>query len=220
MTQVSPQKHFDILIIGSGAAGLTLALRTADFARVAVLSKGELSQGATFYAQGGIAAVLDDEDSVDAHVSDTLTAGVGLCHPDVVERIVEHSAESVSWLVDQGVPFTTIDGSDPRTGSLHLTKEGGHSHRRIIHATDATGKAVFETLKARALAHSNIELLEGYTAVDLITQPTSRGRQPLRRRVHPQPSDRGCGSHSLQICRLGHRRREQGLPLHFQSRWR
>ncbi|MDF1765486.1 MAG: L-aspartate oxidase [Gammaproteobacteria bacterium] len=175
MTQVSPQKHFDILIIGSGAAGLTLALRTADFARVAVLSKGELSQGATFYAQGGIAAVLDDEDSVDAHVSDTLTAGVGLCHPDVVERIVEHSAESVSWLVDQGVPFTTIDGSDPRTGSLHLTKEGGHSHRRIIHATDATGKAVFETLKARALAHSNIELLEGYTAVDLITQPTAEG---------------------------------------------
>lgn len=178
MTASDPVNSFDILIIGSGAAGLTLALRSADFARVAVLSKGELSQGATYYAQGGIAAVLDDEDSVDAHVADTLVAGVGLCHPEVVEQIVANSADSVSWLVRQGVPFTTVDGTPlaatadapDALSALHLTKEGGHSHRRIIHATDATGKAVFETLKSRALAHPNITLLEGYTAVDLITR--------------------------------------------------
>lgn len=187
MTNSALSAQFDILIIGSGAAGLTLALKTADFARVAVLSKGELSQGATFYAQGGIAAVLDSEDSIEAHVADTLTAGVGLCHPEVVEQIVEHSAEAVSWLVDQGVPFTTVDGgavyanqktsaaNPPKLSDLHLTKEGGHSHRRIIHATDATGKAVFETLKNRALAHPNIHLLEAYTAVDLITKKGEAG---------------------------------------------
>ena len=97
----------DIVIVGSGAAGLTLALRTADFARVTVLSKGDLQEGATYYAQGGIAAVLDDSDSCDSHVEDTLRAGVGLCHRDVVEHVVERSASAVSWLVAQGVPFTT-----------------------------------------------------------------------------------------------------------------
>ena len=172
--------EYDILIIGSGAAGLTMALRTADFAKVAVLSKGDLNQGATFYAQGGIAAVLDEEDSVESHIQDTLSAGVGLCHPEMVEYIVAHSAEAVSWLVDQGVPFTTksnpeqsSNASDPdalNLSSLHLTQEGGHSHRRIIHATDATGKAVFETLQKRAQDHPSIDLIEGCTAVDLVTQ--------------------------------------------------
>ncbi|HAR89695.1 MAG TPA: L-aspartate oxidase, partial [Gammaproteobacteria bacterium] len=177
----------DILIIGSGAAGLTLALRTADFARVTVLSKGDLQEGATFYAQGGIAAVLDDSDSVDSHVQDTLKAGVGLCHKNVVEHVVANSARAVNWLVDQGVPFTTRDAveADPPSAalvadltSLHLTQEGGHSHRRIIHATDATGKAVFQTLQKRAQEHPNISLLEGCTAVDLVTQtaPESSGR--------------------------------------------
>lgn len=176
------RKDYDILIIGSGAAGLTLALRAADFARVAVLSKGDLNQGATFYAQGGIAAVLDAEDSIESHVQDTLTAGVGLCHPDIVEHIVANSAEAVGWLVDQGVPFTTKSAStatDAATStdltSLHLTQEGGHSHRRIIHATDATGKAVFEALQKRAEAHPGIELLEGCTAVDLVTQAPESG---------------------------------------------
>ena len=177
------QLQFDILIIGSGAAGLTLALKTADFARVAVLSKGDLNQGATFYAQGGIAAVLDETDSIDSHVADTLTAGVGLCHKDVVEHIVTESAESVRWLVEQGVSFTTKasfergDNKDisEELSSLHLTQEGGHSHRRIIHATDATGKAVFETLHRRAQAHPNIELLADRTAVDLVTQRRENG---------------------------------------------
>ncbi|MDX1490515.1 MAG: L-aspartate oxidase [Pseudohongiellaceae bacterium] len=172
---------YDILIIGSGAAGLTVALKSADFAKVAVISKGELKQGATFYAQGGIAAVLDDDDSIDAHIKDTLDAGSGLCHEDMVSHIVEHSAESVRWLVEQGVPFTTKTPQDSQPGSaeplrpdnlapLHLTKEGGHSHRRIIHATDATGKAVFETLAQRASENSNIDLFENRIAIDLITK--------------------------------------------------
>ena len=185
-TSHSPQASHeaDILIIGSGAAGLTLALRCAEFARVTVISKGSLKEGATFYAQGGIAAVLDDQDSLDAHVADTLVAGVGLCHEEMVRFVVSHSTECVRWLVEQGVPFTTKDKATLPPGkqvdetaltadeltSLHLTKEGGHSHRRIIHATDATGKAVFKTLKKKALQHSNIELVEHHIAVDLLTR--------------------------------------------------
>lgn len=178
-------REFDILIIGSGAAGLTLALKTADFARVGVLSKGDLNQGATFYAQGGIAAVLDETDSIESHVADTLSAGVGLCHEDMVQHIVAESAASVRWLVEQGVPFTTKSrGSEAsggsttqELGSLHLTQEGGHSHRRIIHATDATGKAVFETLHSCARAHPGIELLADCTAVDLVTQGGENGSE-------------------------------------------
>ncbi len=174
---------YDILVIGSGAAGLTLALKAADFASVAVLSKGDLNQGATFYAQGGIAAVLDETDSIESHVADTLSAGVGLCHEDVVEHIVAESADSVKWLLRLGVPFTTKESTGSGSansasidlGSLHLSQEGGHSHRRIIHATDATGKAVFETLQARAQAHPGIELLAGCTAVDLVTQAREDG---------------------------------------------
>lgn len=186
---LAANNEYDILIIGSGAAGLTLALRTADFARVAVLSKGDLNQGATFYAQGGIAAVLDEEDSINSHIEDTISAGVGLCHPDMVEYIVENSAEAVSWLVNQGVPFTRKSESDEPAekadgegnsgdlSSLHLTQEGGHSHRRIIHATDATGKAVFEALQKRAQAHPGIDLIEGCTAVDLVTQAREEGSE-------------------------------------------
>ena len=173
----------DILVIGSGAAGLTLALRCADFASVAVISKGSLREGATFNAQGGIAAVLDDQDSIQNHASDTLTAGVGLCHEEIVDFVVSNSNECIRWLVSQGVPFTTKTRQDQQNpnqaepslspddlSSLHLTKEGGHSHRRIIHATDATGKAVFEALQKRALNHDNIKLFENRIAVDLLTR--------------------------------------------------
>lgn len=181
--QALPQE-IDVLVIGSGAAGLTLALRVAELGSVAVLSKGDLNQGATFYAQGGIAAVLDDEDSIDSHVQDTLTAGVGLCHREIVEYIVAKSAEAVTWLVQQGVPFSrkqSHSGASPDSNSsadlasLHLTQEGGHSHRRIIHATDATGKAVFETLQKRSIAHPRIQLIEGCTAVDLVTGRAANG---------------------------------------------
>ncbi|WP_339857984.1 L-aspartate oxidase [Pseudohongiella acticola] len=173
---------FDILIIGSGAAGLSLALKTAEFARVAVLSKGSLSQGATYWAQGGIAAVLDEHDSVDAHIADTLDSGAGLCNEDMVRHIVEHSEGAIAWLVEQGVPFTLQSADEAGAGAaseplnrdnlkpLHLTQEGGHSHRRIIHATDATGRAVFETLRDRALSHPGITLFENRLAVDVITR--------------------------------------------------
>ena len=175
----------DLLIIGSGAAGLTLALRSADFCQVTVLSKGDLKEGATYYAQGGIAAVLDEMDSIEAHVKDTMIAGVGLCHKAIVEHVVGRSARAVQWLVEQGVPFTLKSTPSPSPASniddsqltsLHLTQEGGHSHRRIIHATDATGKAVFETLQARAANHPNIRLLSNCTAVDLVTQPQDSGK--------------------------------------------
>ena len=177
----------DILIVGSGAAGLTLALRAAEFSKVTVLSKSDLREGATFYAQGGVAAVLDEKDSLESHMEDTLNAGVGLCNPDVVSHMVSRGAEAVSWLLAQGVPFTTKPSKKDRNpstslgsadlNSLHLTKEGGHSHRRIIHATDATGKAIFETLRNRAAEHPNIELVEECMAVDLITQRDDKGKR-------------------------------------------
>ncbi|SIS91847.1 L-aspartate oxidase [Neptunomonas antarctica] len=159
------QQEFDVLIIGSGAAGLSLALRlAASSAQVAVLSKGSLTSGSTWLAQGGIAAVLDEEDLIEDHVSDTLTAGAHLSHNNTVEFTVKNGRQSIEWLIEQGVPFT-------REGErYHLTKEGGHSHRRIIHAADATGRAVQDTLIKRAKEHSSIHLFEHCTAVDLITR--------------------------------------------------
>jgi L-aspartate oxidase len=163
----------DVLIIGSGAAGLTLALSLAAHARVAVLSKGEINEGSTWFAQGGIAAVLDDADSIEAHVSDTLNAGGGLCHEDSVRFTVERSKTAIQWLIDQGVSFTRQqDGDD-----YHLTKEGGHSHRRIIHSADATGREVHTTLIDKVLEHPNIDIFEHYIAVDLITQATPNSRK-------------------------------------------
>lgn len=163
--------HTDVLIIGGGAAGLSLALRIADKARVTILSKSSLRLGSTYYAQGGIAAVLDSQDSLTSHVADTLIAGAGLCHPDIVEYTVARARESIEWLVDQGVAFS--QDSSPAAGSVaghyHLSKEGGHSHRRVIHAADATGKAVFETLAARVLQHPNISFVTNSTAIDLLT---------------------------------------------------
>ncbi|MBS3803102.1 MAG: L-aspartate oxidase [Oleiphilaceae bacterium] len=156
--------EYDVLIIGSGAAGLTVALNLPDHLKVAVISKGKVSSGATLWAQGGIAAVLDSEDSLENHVQDTLAAGGGLCHEDAVRFTVEHGRESVEWLVASGVAFTRDDNAN-----FHLTREGGHSHRRIIHAADATGQAVSMTLTGQALAKSNIDLLESRVAVDLIT---------------------------------------------------
>ncbi|TNF33538.1 MAG: FAD-dependent oxidoreductase, partial [Gammaproteobacteria bacterium] len=154
----------DVLVIGSGAAGLTLALQLADHASVAVICKGAATDGSTYYAQGGIAAVLDSHDSVDAHVADTLEAGAGLCHEPTVRHVVSHSREAIEWLVSLGVGFTRNDGSE----EFHLTQEGGHSQRRIIHAADATGRAVSDTLLGKAMAHPNITLFEHRVAVDLI----------------------------------------------------
>ncbi|MCM2678815.1 L-aspartate oxidase [Echinimonas agarilytica] len=158
----------DVLIIGSGAAGLTAALRLAHDAKVIVLSKGPLTEGATYYAQGGIAAVFDETDTVDSHVEDTLIAGAGLCDADVVRYTASNARQSIQWLIDKGVPFDTFEDGNGEQ-KYHLTREGGHSHRRILHAADATGKAVQTTLVDAVRNNPNIELLERFNAVDLIT---------------------------------------------------
>jgi L-aspartate oxidase len=160
--------RFDCLILGSGAAGLSLALRLPADRAVAVVSKRHLSEGSTLYAQGGISAVLDAEDSMQSHVQDTLRAGAGLCDPRVVRLVVEHGPHNIQWLLDQGVAFTR-DSESTTTGGYHLTREGGHSHRRIVHAADATGRAVATTLEEQARARPNLSVFEDYIAIDLIT---------------------------------------------------
>lgn len=162
-----PEHSCDVLIIGSGAAGLSLALRLADQHQVIVLSKGPVTEGSTFYAQGGIAAVFDETDSIDSHVEDTLIAGAGICDRHAVEFVASNARSCVQWLIDQGVLFDTHiqpNGAE----SYHLTREGGHSHRRILHAADATGREVETTLVSKALNHPNIRVLERSNAVDLI----------------------------------------------------
>ncbi|MDA0339027.1 MAG: FAD-dependent oxidoreductase, partial [Proteobacteria bacterium] len=162
---------FDVLVIGSGAAGLTLALRVADHASVAVISKAKIDSGSTNWAQGGIAAVLSSTDTFESHVQDTLVAGAGLCDEDAVRFTVEHGPEAIQWLIDQGVLFDARKKED----TYHLTREGGHSHRRVVHAADATGKAVQTSLDEKVRAHPNITLVEKYVAVDLITDAEGSG---------------------------------------------
>jgi L-aspartate oxidase len=156
-------KAFDVVVLGSGLAGQSVALRLADHCQVAVITKRSIEDSATAWAQGGIAAVLDDTDSVEAHIKDTFTAGAGLCDPTATRYVVEHGREAIDWLIAQGVPFTR--GSS----GYHLTREGGHSHRRVIHVADATGAAVQQTLNEKVRAHPNITVLERHIVVDLIT---------------------------------------------------
>ncbi len=158
-------RQYDVLVIGSGLAGQSLALRLAESRRVALVTKRTLEDTATAWAQGGIAAVLDAADSVEAHIQDTFTAGAGLCDPAATRFVVEHGHAAIEWLIAQGVPFTR----DNSAFGFHLTREGGHSHRRIIHADDATGAAVQETLTEKVRKHPNIEVLERHIVVDLIT---------------------------------------------------
>ena len=149
------------------AAGLSLALHLAQSADVVVLSKGPVNEGSTMYAQGGVAAVLDEKDSIDSHVNDTLIAGAGLCIEDVVKYTAENAKDCMMWLINQGVDFdkeTSGDTNQP----YHLTREGGHSHRRILHAADATGHAIQTTLVDRVKEHNRIRVFERYNAIDLI----------------------------------------------------
>ncbi|MCG5524657.1 L-aspartate oxidase [Ectothiorhodospira haloalkaliphila] len=166
-TQAPERQSADVLIIGSGAAGLSLALHLASERRVAVLSKGPITEGSTLYAQGGVSAVLDRKDSIDAHVRDTLGAGAGLCDEKAVRHTVENGPQSIQWLLDLGVPFTREPTENGRV-QLHLTREGGHSHRRVVHAADATGQAIESTLVEQVRRHDNIQLFEHHIAVDLI----------------------------------------------------
>lgn len=156
---------YDVLIIGSGASGLSLALNVADKARVAVISKGDLTESSTYYAQGGISAVLDDNDSFQSHIEDTCSAGAGLCNREIVEKVVRESQVCIQDLINKGVKFTQNDNA----ATFHLTREGGHSHRRVIHAADATGRAVETTLADHVKNHPNIDIFEHHIAVDLIT---------------------------------------------------
>lgn len=169
---MSKNYNCDVLVIGSGAAGLTLAQDLSTHAKVMVLSKNAVNEGSTWFAQGGIAAVLDDQDSVDAHVADTLAAGAGLCHEDAVRFTVERSREAIRWLIEQGVNFTR----ESSTGDYHLTQEGGHSHRRIIHSADATGQAVHSTLIEKVRQQPNITIFEDHVALNLITQADNSSR--------------------------------------------
>lgn len=165
---MTEQVEYDVLIIGSGAAGLSLALSLADHVKIAILSKATLDSSSTHYAQGGISAVLSEEDSLASHVEDTLKAGAGLCDPEIVQFTVSQGPERIAWLIEQGIPFTTY-ADDQGQLSYHLTREGGHSHRRVIHAEDATGRAIVTTLSAKVNAHPNIALLERHITIDLIT---------------------------------------------------
>lgn len=166
--QPSTKYVTDVLVIGSGAAGLSLALRLAGYCHVMVLSKGPLNEGSTLYAQGGIAAVFDETDSINSHVEDTLIAGAGVCDREAVEFIAGNARHCVQWLIDQGVLFDTEDSTVPGA-HYHLTREGGHSHRRILHTGDATGKEVETTLVNKVARHSEIHILEYCNVVDLIT---------------------------------------------------
>ncbi len=155
--------NHDVIIIGSGAAGLTAALALAETRRVLVLAKGDLRSGSTAWAQGGIAAVLDAGDTFEDHIRDTMVAGAGLNRRETVEFVIERAPAAIDRLVELGVPFNT-DGED-----LHLTREGGHSHRRIVHVDDATGWAVQAALLKAAEENPNITLLPGRSCIDLIT---------------------------------------------------
>lgn len=168
----------EVLILGSGLAGLVCALHLADRRRVTIVTKGALLEGSSAWAQGGIAAAMAREDSVDSHIEDTLTAGAGLCRREVVERIVTRAPQVVRWLQAQGVAFTAEPGS---AGGLHLGREGGHSQRRIVHVADSTGRAVQETLEQRVLRHPNIKVLEHRVAIDAVVNGP---RHTAGRRIH------------------------------------
>lgn len=155
--------YHDVLIIGSGAAGLTLALHLAKHCKIAILSKGTLDEGSTAYAQGGIAAVMASDDSLESHVKDTLIAGDGLCDKDVVEFVTTNAKDAIYWLLDQGIKFST-----EKNGNFHLTREGGHSHRRVLHAADTTGAEVENKLLKKIKKEKKIDIFTEHTAVNLI----------------------------------------------------
>ncbi len=164
---MSKQFKFDVVIVGSGAAGLSLALNLPNQTSIAILAKNNFEQYASYFAQGGISAVLEPDDSIELHVEDTLVAGAGLCDETVVSSTASNGADCIQWLASLGMPFTR-DRQEVSSSGYHLTREGGHSKRRVVHAADATGKALQQTLQAHALEHRNIKIFNHHIAIDLI----------------------------------------------------
>lgn len=177
----------EILIVGSGAAGLTIALNLNSNSKITVLSKSGLDAGSTNFAQGGIAGVLSDSDSAKKHAIDTQVAGADLCDPNAVKFTTENGGRSIEWLKSQGVPFSR---DDINQNELHLTREGGHSERRIAHVDDATGKAIQKTLLEKAKATDNITLLENYIVIDLITKLIEQNGKSKRQVIGAYVLDR------------------------------
>ncbi len=164
---MSHQFSYDVVVIGSGAAGLSTALHLPRELSVAVLAKTPEEQHSSYWAQGGISAVLEPDDSIAQHVQDTLVAGAELCDPAVVEFTAAAGSECIEWLAELGMPFTR-DQQDISSSGFHLTREGGHSQRRVVHAADATGKALQQTLEAHVAERDNIQLFQQHIAIDLI----------------------------------------------------
>ncbi len=165
---MTPSAAFDVVVLGGGLGGLSVAVRLADAGlSVGLLRKKPSGESSSAWAQGGIAAAMDAEDSPALHAIDTVAAGAGLCHPAAVEFVTSQAPDAIRWLQSQGVAFTVVDGSEP--GTLHLTREGGHGRRRIVHADDATGQAIISSLETRVAAHAGIRILDDRIGIDLIT---------------------------------------------------
>jgi L-aspartate oxidase len=192
-------QHMDVIILGAGLAGLTTALHLAPFRKVIVLAKSDASETATAWAQGGIVGVLHKSDSTESHLRDTMAAGAGIVDESVARLMSEHSCAAIQWLIQQGVQFTQ-DKDGPL--GLHLTREGGHTHRRIFHAVDATGQAIHRELLNHAKAHPNIQIMEHYVAIDMIL-----GRNVLSRTI-PKNEEKGSQDRCFGIYALSQEHHE------------
>src|SRR6058998_1779247 len=196
-------KQFDFLVLGSGIAGLTFALKVAPHGRVAIITKKNRTESNTNYAQGGIAAVTSKEDSFELHVRDTLQAGAGLCKETVVRTIVQEGPERIAELIELGMQFSEREVPGPNgTRELDLGREGGHSKRRILHAQDVTGREIERALLAAVARLSNIEIFEDHLAIDMITtQKLEQGRTgtpPIPAGSTPVPSVLEAVAHPIQ----------------------
>ncbi len=182
----------EVLIIGAGLAGISLALRLAESGRtVSIVAKGPLTDSSSNWAQGGIAAAIGPSDTIEAHADDTLEAGAGLCDRETVDFVVERGPECIQWLLDHGVVFTRSDrgNSQVNSNALHLTREGGHSERRVVHAADATGNAIMAALQQQVALHPNIDVLTNKIVIDLITTG----------KLAPNEQNRCAGAYALDL---------------------